>query len=39
MDKYFPDGDKTSTFSTDGYAVAQALMRVLKQYGDELTRE
>jgi branched-chain amino acid transport system substrate-binding protein len=39
MDKYFPDGDKTSTFSTYGYAVAQTLVQVLKQCGDELTRE
>jgi branched-chain amino acid transport system substrate-binding protein len=39
MDKYFPEGDKSSTFSTYGYAVAQTLVQVLKQCGDELTRE
>jgi branched-chain amino acid transport system substrate-binding protein len=39
MDKYFPDGDKTSTFSVYGYATAQTMFQVLKQCGDELTRE
>ena len=39
MDKYFPDGDKTSSFTVYGYAVAQTLAQVLKQCGDELTRE
>jgi branched-chain amino acid transport system substrate-binding protein len=39
MDKYFPDGDKSSNFGTYGYAVAQTLVQVLKQCGDELTRE
>jgi branched-chain amino acid transport system substrate-binding protein len=39
MDKYFPDGDKSSSFSTYGYAVAQTLVQTLKQCGDELTRE
>ncbi len=39
MDKYFPDGDKSSSFSTYGYAVAQTLVQILKQCGDELTRE
>jgi branched-chain amino acid transport system substrate-binding protein len=39
MDKYLPDGDKTSTFSIYGYATAQTLVQVLRQCGDELTRE
>ena len=39
MDKYFPDGDKTSSFTVYGYTVAQNLVQVLKQCGDELTRE
>jgi branched-chain amino acid transport system substrate-binding protein len=39
MDKYFPEGDKTSTFSVYGYALAQTMVQVLKQCGDELTRE
>jgi branched-chain amino acid transport system substrate-binding protein len=39
MDKYLPDDDKTSTFSVYGYATAQTIAQVLKQCGDELTRE
>ena len=39
MDKYFPEGDKTSTFSVYGYLTAQTMVQVLKQCGDELTRE
>jgi len=38
MEKYYPDGDRTSTFTVYGYAVAQSLVQVLKQCGDELTR-
>ena len=39
MDKYFPEGDKTSTFSVYAYLTAQTMVHVLKQCGDELTRE
>jgi branched-chain amino acid transport system substrate-binding protein len=39
MDKYYPDGDRTSTFTVYGYLVAQTLVQVLKQSGDDLTRE
>jgi len=39
MDSYFPDGDKTSSFTVYGYTVAQTLVQVLKQCGDNLTRE
>jgi branched-chain amino acid transport system substrate-binding protein len=39
MDKYFPDGDKTSSFTVYGHTVAQSLVQVLKQAGDNLTRE
>jgi len=39
MDKYFPEGDKSSTFSVYGYLTAQTMVQVLKQCGDELTRE
>jgi branched-chain amino acid transport system substrate-binding protein len=39
MDKYYPDGDKTSTFTVYGYLAAQVLVEVLKQSGDNLTRE
>jgi branched-chain amino acid transport system substrate-binding protein len=39
MDKYLPEGDKTSVFTVYGYSVAQLLVHVLKQCGDDLTRE
>jgi branched-chain amino acid transport system substrate-binding protein len=39
MDKYYPDGDKTSTLTVYGYLVAQTLVAVLKQSGDNLTRD
>jgi branched-chain amino acid transport system substrate-binding protein len=38
MDKYYPDGDKTSVFTVYGYTVAQGLVSVLKSCGDDLTR-
>jgi branched-chain amino acid transport system substrate-binding protein len=39
MDRYFPEGDKNNTLSVYGYSVAQTLVRVLTQCGDQLTRE
>jgi len=39
MDKYYPDGDKTSGFTVYGYLTAQTVVAVLKQCGDNLTRE
>ena len=39
MDSHFPDGDKTSSFTVYGYTVAQTLVQVLKQCGDNLSRE
>ena len=39
MDKYYPEGDKANTFNMYGYAVAQTFVQVLKQAGDNLTRE
>jgi branched-chain amino acid transport system substrate-binding protein len=39
MLKYYPDGDRTSTFTVYGYLTAQTLVQVLKQCGDDLTRE
>ena len=39
MDKYYPDGDKASSFTVYGYTVAQTLHQALKQAGDNLTRE
>jgi branched-chain amino acid transport system substrate-binding protein len=38
MEKYYPDGDRTSSFTVYGYTVAQSLVQVLKQCGDEVTR-
>src|SRR5450755_4136183 len=39
MDKYFPDGDKTNNNNVYGYATAQTMVQVLKQCGDDLSRE
>jgi branched-chain amino acid transport system substrate-binding protein len=39
MAKYFPEGDKSSSFTVYGMAVAETLVQVLKQCGDNLTRE
>ena len=39
MDQYFPEGDKSSIFTVYGYATAQTLVQVLRQCGDNLTRE
>jgi branched-chain amino acid transport system substrate-binding protein len=39
MDKYYPDGDKTSSFTVYGYLAAQTLIVVLTQCDDNLTRE
>lgn len=39
MDKYYPEGDKANPFNVYGYAAAQTLEQVLKQCGDDLSRE
>jgi len=39
MAKYFPEGDKLDYLAVVGYGVAQTLVQVLKQCGDDLTRE
>lgn len=39
MDKYYPDGDKASSFTTYGYSVAQTMVHILEQAGDDLSRE
>jgi branched-chain amino acid transport system substrate-binding protein len=39
MAKYYPEGDKNSSFNTYGYSTAQLMVHVLKQCGDNLTRE
>jgi len=38
MARYMPDGDRTSSFTVYGYSVAQSLVQVLMQCGDDLTR-
>jgi branched-chain amino acid transport system substrate-binding protein len=39
MDKYYPGGDKASAFTVYGYLLAQTVIQVLTQCGDELTGE
>ncbi len=39
MKKYYPDGNLTDASNMYGYVAAQALVQVLKQCGDNLTRE
>ncbi|UQD77325.1 ABC transporter substrate-binding protein [Bradyrhizobium japonicum] len=39
MDKYYPDGDKANANNLYGYVQAEAMAQVLKQCGDNLTRE
>ena len=39
MDKYYPETDRLSTLSTYGYSSAELLVHILKQCGDDLSRE
>ncbi len=39
MAKYYPDGDIKDNLNVYGYTVAQTLAQVLKQCGDNLTRD
>jgi len=39
MDKYYPDGDKADGNTVFGYAAAETLAQVLKQCGEDLSRE
>ncbi len=39
MQKYFPGGDLKDNLNVFGYTVAQTLVQVLKQAGDNLTRD
>jgi branched-chain amino acid transport system substrate-binding protein len=39
LDKYFPDANRADASVIYGYTVAQTLVQVLKQCGDNLTRE
>ena len=37
--RYFPEGNRADSFVINGYNVAQTMVQVLKQCGDNLTRE
>jgi len=39
MKKYYPQGDLADVFNVYGYSAAQTLVQLLKQCGDDLTRE
>jgi branched-chain amino acid transport system substrate-binding protein len=39
MDKYYPNGDKSDSQTVYGHSIAATTVQVLKQCGDELTRE
>lgn len=39
LDKYFPESNRSDTLIVNGYNTAQLLVEVLKQCGDDLTRE
>ena len=39
LDKYYPGADVTATGNTQGYIMAQTMVQVLKQAGDNLTRD
>jgi branched-chain amino acid transport system substrate-binding protein len=39
MDKYYPRGDKDDSLNVTGYSVAQTMVQVLMQCGDDLSRE
>ena len=39
MDAYYPEGDRKSIFTTYGYSAAELLVQVLRQCGDNFSRE
>src|SRR3984957_21314967 len=39
LDKYYPEANRNDAFVVYGYTVAQTMVYVLKQGGDDLTRE
>jgi branched-chain amino acid transport system substrate-binding protein len=39
MDKYYPEGDKTNNLTVTAYLWSQTLVQVIKQCGDDLSRE
>ncbi len=38
LDKYYPEANRNDAFVVYGYSVAQTMVYVLKQCGDDLTR-
>jgi len=39
MDKYYPEGDKLNTVNVYGYSTSELLVHILRQCGDDLTRD
>src|SRR5437588_6015444 len=39
LDRYYPDADRTNSSVVSGFLYAQAMVRVLEQCGDDLTRD
>jgi branched-chain amino acid transport system substrate-binding protein len=39
MDEYYPEGDRSDGANIYGYLIAQTLMQVLQQCGNNLSRE
>ena len=39
MDKYYPGGDKSDNQNVYGYSIAQTTVQMLRQCGDDLSRE
>jgi branched-chain amino acid transport system substrate-binding protein len=39
LDKYYPTADRTNGFVMSGYLISQTLVQVLKQCGDNFTRD
>ena len=39
MDKYYPEGDRSDTNNVYAYLVSEVIVQVLKQAGDNLTRD
>jgi branched-chain amino acid transport system substrate-binding protein len=39
MQRYYPEGNLGDVFNVSGYSVAQTLVQVLRQCGDDLSRE
>ena len=38
MEKYYPEGDRSSSFTVYGYSIGRTMVQVLQQCGNDLTR-